>query len=115
PTATGHTYTITVEAIDTAANTDAAAATRTLIYDTTNAAASVTTPASDGIAYNASTIPASIAGSAADTGGSGVATVKIAIQESGTGKYLNQLSSGAAFNQAPQTFLTATGTSSWTA
>ena len=115
PFADGRTYTITVQTIDNASNTDSSAATRTLVFDTTNPTGSITTPASNGIFYNASTIPANIAGTAADTGGSGVATVKISIQESGTNQYLNQLSSGAAFNQGSQTFLTATGTTSWTA
>ena len=109
----GHTYTLHVKATDNAGNVESVQ-TVTFTYDTTAAAASVTTPASNGIFYNASTIPANIAGSASDAA-SGVATVKISILESGSGNYLNQLSSGAAFNQASQTFLTATGTTSWTA
>ena len=39
--------------------------------------------------------------------------MQVSIQESGSGKYLNQLTSGAAFNQSSQTWLTATGTTSW--
>ena len=117
PFANGHTYTVTVQTTDNVPgtpNTNSSAATRTLIYDTSAPTASVTTPAGDGIYYNATTIPASIAGSASDNGGSGVASVQVSIQESGSGKYLNQLTSGAAFNQSSQTWLTATGTTSWT-
>ena len=45
--------------------------------------------------YNAAILPASIAGTSADAGGSGVSTVQVAIQD-GAGNYWG----GATFNQA---------------
>ena len=40
------------------------------VVDTANPTASVTTPATDGNSYNATSLPGSLAGSSADTGGS---------------------------------------------
>ena len=70
----------------------------------------MTTPAVDGNTYNAASLPANLAGSSADTGGSGVATVGLSIQDGG-GNYWN----GATFGSAAQVF-NATGgtTAAWT-
>ena len=71
----------------------------------------VTTPASNGLTYNASSLPATLAGSSADTGGSStVSTVQVAIQD-GAGNYWG----GATFNQG-SIFYNATGgtTAAWT-
>ncbi len=78
--------------------------------DVTPPTESVTTPASDGLPYNATSLPANIAGTSADTGGSGVSTVQVAIQD-GAGNYWG----GATFNQAA-IFYNATGgsTAAWT-
>ena len=81
---------------------------RTLRIDTTNPTESVTTPAVDGSPYNAASLPSSIAGSSADTGGSGISTVQVAIQD-GAGNYWG----GATFNQASISFNAAAGTTSW--
>jgi hypothetical protein len=83
---------------------------KNIVIDTTAPTASVTTPASDGNTYNASTLPANLAGSSADTGGSGVSSVQIAIQD-GAGNYWG----GATFNQASLAY-NATGgtTNAWT-
>jgi hypothetical protein len=85
---------------------------------TTNAAptAAITTPPSSPTYYNASNLPANLAGTATDdANATGIQTVAISIQDNTTGKYLNQLTSGAAFNQSSQTFLTTSGTTSWQA
>src|SRR5439155_1421002 len=83
---------------------------KAIVVDTTNPTESVTTPAADATPYNATSLPANIAGASADTGGSGVSTVQIAIQD-GAGNYWG----GATFNQA-SIFYNATGgtTASWT-
>ena len=67
-------------------------------------------PGFDGLSYNASILPANIAGGSADAGGSGVATVQVAIQD-GSGNYWG----GATFNQA-SIFYNATGgtVAAWT-
>src|SRR5207302_7065267 len=65
----------------------------------------------DGNAYNAAGLPANLAGSSADTGGSSsVSPVQVAIQD-GAGNYWG----GATFNQA-SIFYNATGgsTAAWT-
>jgi hypothetical protein len=69
----------------------------------------VTTPPSDGTAYKASTLPASLAGDSSDAA-DGVASVAVAIQD-GSGNYWG----GSAFDQSSQTF-NATGgtTANWT-
>src|SRR5207253_2251663 len=83
---------------------------KAIVVDTTNPTESVTTPAADATPYNATSLPATIAGASADTGGSGVSTVQIAIQD-GAGNYWG----GATFNQA-SIFYNATGgtTAAWT-
>src|SRR5204863_81597 len=83
---------------------------KAIVVDTTNPTESVTTPAADATPYNATSLPATIAGASADTGGSGVSTVTIAIQD-GAGNFWG----GATFNQAA-IFYNATGgtTAAWT-
>src|SRR4029077_5281707 len=77
---------------------------KNIVVDTNNPTASVTTPASDGTAYNAAALPANLAGSSADTGGSStVSSVRVAIQD-GAGNYWG----GATFNQG-SIFYNATG------
>ena len=63
--------------------------------DTTNPTETITSPASNGTTYNSSSLPANIAGSSADTGGSGVAAVAVAIQD-GSGNYWNGTTFGSA-------------------
>src|SRR4029077_7728717 len=71
---------------------------------------SVTTPASDGLTYNASSLPGSLAGSSADTGGSStVSTMQVAIQDN-AGNYWG----GATCNQASIFYNTTVGTTAWT-
>ncbi len=84
---------------------------KAIVVDTNNPTASVTTPAVNGNSYNAASLPASLAGSSADTGGSStVSSVQVAIQD-GAGNYWG----GATFNQAA-IFYNATGgtTNAWT-
>ena len=77
---------------------------KNIVVDTNNPTASVTTPAVDGNSYNAAGLPANIAGSSADTGGSStVSSVQVAIQD-GAGNYWG----GATFNQG-SIFYNATG------
>ena len=77
--------------------------------DTTNPTDAVTTPASDGLTYNASSLPGNLAGSSADTGGSStVSTMEVAIQD-GAGNYWG----GATFNQGSIFYNGAAGTTSW--
>src|SRR5207244_2804587 len=104
----GHTYHITVKTTDntTTANSDNNAASRSFTYDTTPPTAAFTFPAAGGF-YNASGWSGSITGPAADSG-SGVNKVEVAIQD-GSGNYYD----GSGFNNAGQTFLLASGTTSW--
>ena len=83
---------------------------KAIVVDTTNPTESITVPAVNGNGYNASSLPADIAGSSADASGSGVGTVEVAIQD-GSGNYWG----GATFNQASPTY-NATGgtTAAWT-
>ena len=83
-------------------------ANRTLRIDTTNPTESVTTPGVNGSSYNASSLPANIAGSSADAGGSGVSTMQVAIQD-GAGNYWG----GATFNQGSIFYNATAGTTSW--
>src|SRR4029079_17280967 len=77
---------------------------KNIIIDTANPSATVTTPASNGLTYNASSLPANLVGSSNDTGGtSTVSSVAVAIQD-GAGNYWG----GATFNQA-SIFYNATG------
>src|SRR5205807_1639422 len=69
--------------------------------------ATVTFPV-DGTFYNSSGWTGSLTGTADDHGGAGFGSVKVAIQD-GSGNYYD----GSGFNNAAQTFLTATGTTSW--
>ena len=68
---------------------------KNIVIDTTNPTATVTTPGVNGLTYNASSLPANLAGSSNDTGGSStVSSVAVAIQD-GAGNYWD----GATFNQ----------------
>jgi hypothetical protein len=79
----------------------------TLTADAGVPTTSATFPAAAG-KYNATGWTDAITGTAADTGGSGLARVELSVRE-GTGNYYG----GTAFDQGAETFLTATGTSSW--
>src|SRR4029077_19747369 len=77
---------------------------KAIVVDTLNPTASVTTPGADLTPYNAPSLPASLAGTSADTGGSStVSSLQVAIQD-GTGNYWG----GATFNQF-SIFYNATG------
>ena len=114
--ADGQSYTIVVSTTDSAAPTgtsDTSAATRQFSVDTASPTATITFPA-DGGYYNFSGFggtSGSITGTAADTGGSGVATVKVSIQNTTTGG--SSCYDGSAFTHACPDYLTATGTTSW--
>ena len=84
---------------------------KNIVIDTANPTATVTTPASDGLTYNGTSLPASLAGSSNDTGGSStVSSVAVAIQD-GAGNYWG----GATFNQAAITYNATGGTvGAWT-
>src|SRR5262249_11329394 len=102
-----HTATLTLPTVGGAASIGGQKA---IVVDTASPTAAVTTPASNGLTYNASSLPANLAGSAADTGGSStVSAVAVAIQD-GAGNYWG----GASFNQASIFFNAAGGTTSWT-
>jgi hypothetical protein len=100
----GHTYNVTVKTADntTTVNSDASAATRSFSVDTAAPTATIAFPAAGGF-YNSAGWTGAITGTAADTG-SGVASVKVAIQD-GTGNYYD----GTSFNNTAQTFLATSG------
>src|SRR6185369_12766848 len=55
---------------------------KAIVIDTTNPTATVSTPASNGLTYNSASLPANLAGSSNDTGGSStVSSVAVAIQD----------------------------------
>src|SRR5207247_1435401 len=58
--------------------------------------------------WNAGCATAGLCGTAADTGGAGLTRVELSIQE-GSGNFYG----GTSFDQASETFLTASGTTSW--
>src|SRR3954463_11088781 len=84
---------------------------KSIVVDTTNPTATVTTPASNGLTFNASSLPGSLGGSSNDTGGSStVSSVDVPIQD-GAGNYWG----GATFNQAAITYNATGGTvAAWT-
>lgn len=106
-------YTIRVVGTDTLSNTSAT--TSTFRMDRTAPTAAITFPVS-GSSYNAAGYEAGcgtattgdLCGTAADSGGSGLATVKVSIQR-GTGNYWN----GTSFGSATDVLFDATGTTSW--
>jgi len=103
-------YTVRVRAVDNAGNVEAAS-TRAFTYDTVFPAASSSFPVAAG-AYNAAGWAAGCAsagfcGSASDAG-SGVQKVELSLRR-GTGNYWN----GTSFGSAAESWVTATGTSSW--
>src|SRR5439155_19405309 len=85
------------------------------MIDKHNPTASITFPANNTpyttASWNAgcSTSGGDTCGTAADTGGSGVSKVEVAFQQQSTGKYWD----GSGFGTTPQTWFTATGTTSW--
>ncbi len=108
-------HTFSVRAVDPAGNTGPAAS-RTWTIDATAPTSTTTFPAAGG-SYNNTTFNAGcgtsttgdLCGTAADPG-SGVAKVEVSLQRASTGLYL----SGTTFGSAGQTWLNATGTTSWT-
>src|SRR5260221_14049234 len=77
--------------------------------DATSGVCTSDRPASNGTAYNAAGLPANLAGSSADTGGSStVSSMQVAIQD-GAGNYWG----GATFNQGSIFYNAAAGTTSW--
>src|SRR5207248_6928782 len=91
--AAGNNATLTLPAVGGASSLGGQ---KSIVVDTSNPTASVTTPASNGSTYDGSTLPANLAGSSADTGGSSsVSSVQIAIQD-GSGNYWNGTTFGAA-------------------
>src|SRR4029077_15543087 len=89
-------------------NTDSNAASATWAYDTSAPTATVDFPVS-GTFYNSAGWAASLSGTADDHGGSGVAEVDVAIKDTTSGMWYG----GSSFDQASQTFLAASGTTSW--
>ncbi len=85
-------------------------AAKSIRIDTTDPTESVDTPAVDGSSYDAASLPSNIAGSSGDAGGSGVATVQIAIRD-GSGNYWG----GTDFDQPSLSFNAIGGApTSWT-
>jgi hypothetical protein len=107
-------YTIRIVATDTLNNSSSSTA--TFKMDRTAPTAAITFPV-PGSSYNnggyeagcATATTGDFCGTAADSGGSGLATVKVSIQR-GTGNYWN----GTDFASATEVLFDATGTTSWT-
>lgn len=107
-------YTIRIVATDTLNNASSTIA--TFRMDRTAPTAAITFPV-PGSSYNnggyeagcATATTGDFCGTAADSGGSGLATVKVSIQR-GTGNYWN----GTDFASATEVLFDATGTTSWT-
>ena len=101
-------YSVAVQATDQASN-PSSTATNTFKYDTAAPTASFSFPAAGGF-YNAAGWDATgaITGTATDNGGAGINQIKVAIQD-GSGNYYD----GSGFNNASITYLTASGTTSW--
>lgn len=97
-------YTVTSLADDNAGNVEATAETQTFAYDAIEPDTSISTLGTIAMAD----YPGYIAGTAADSGGSGLANVFVLIQRVSDGMYWNGTAWGAA-----ATWLTAVGTSSW--
>jgi hypothetical protein len=104
-----HTYEVHAQATDSAANV-ANATNASVVYDTVVPTTTITFPAA-GTSYKNANWTGSVAGTAADTGGSGVAIAQIAVQQ-GSGNYWDPGTS--SFSSASAVFFTATGTTSWT-
>jgi chitinase len=106
-------YTIRIVATDTLNNSSSSTA--TFKMDRTAPTAAITFPVS-GSSYNnggyeagcATATTGDFCGTSADSGGSGLATVKVSIQR-GTGNYWN----GTGFDSATEVLFDATGTTSW--
>ena len=79
-----------------------------LTQDSTAPTSTTTVPAANAN-YRASTFPTTWSGTATDGSGSGVASVKVSLEDP-TGAYWN----GTSFLGSSETFTTATGTSAWT-
>ncbi len=101
-------YTVHSLATDEVGNVQTTSTTATFTYDTTAPTSTITFPG-DGAAYNATGWTDAITGTAADVGGSGVASVEVSIQQ-GSGNYWG----GSAFDSATEVYLPATGTDTWT-
>ncbi len=108
-------HTVTIRAVDGAGNASAAVAT-TWTVDATAPTASMTFPTAT--TYNLAGWQAGcgtaaigdLCGTAGDSGGSGLGTVAVSIRRVSTDSYWD----GAAFASSAETWLTATGTTSWT-
>ncbi len=114
----GSSYTVTVETRDAVGNTNASATTETWEYDNTTPTVVVNTTtgeySSSGVTYNGETAWASstIAGTASDTGGSGITSVGVTVTQISTGDCWT--GSGANFTSgACATPVTASGTTNW--
>ena len=96
-----------------ATDSDGHVATAVYLLDST-APTDATTFASDGSTYsaaqwNAGCSTPGLCGTAADTGGSGVASVQLSVERNSDGDYWN----GTSFVSGPETYLGATGTTTW--
>jgi len=101
-------YSFTAAAVDAAGNVSAVSAAFQVVVDTTAPVSPITFPTAT--SYTAATWTGSIAGTASDTDGASVAQVQISIRRDSDGQYW----SGTAFSAGTtETFLGATGTTSW--
>jgi hypothetical protein len=105
--ATNKAYMVNSTATDNATNTESTPDSNSFTYDTNNPTATITAPV-DATWYNSSF--ANITGTAADTGGSGVANVNITIYNSTGGTYWN--GTGNIWD-ANLTWMNTNGTTSW--
>jgi hypothetical protein len=108
--ANGHTYTVLVQATDAtvSGNTSGDLSAGSFAFDTAAPTAAVTFPAS-GTFSNGTGWTGSITGTADDHGGAGIADVKLAIEDTTTSQWYD----GSGFVNGSQTFLLASGTTSW--
>ena len=104
----GDSYTVDSTASDIAGNVQTTATAATFTYDTTPPAATIAVPANNA-AYNAAGWTGAISGTAADAE-TGVANVRVSIENTTTQKYWN----GSSFGNSTADYLTASGTTTWT-
>jgi hypothetical protein len=100
----GHSYTVVAQATDSLGNTGTSSV--SFAYNTSPPAVAVTSPANNA-SYGANW-SGSITGTAAAIAGS-LNSVGVAVQDSSTGQWWG----GSAFDQPSQTFVPASGTTSW--
>ena len=101
------TTSYTAKATDAAGNQSACSSAVSYLEDSTSPSSVVTFPSS-GTSYGSATW-SNVAGSASDSGGSGLLRIEVSVKRSSDNQYWN----GTAFADGTENWRTATGTASW--